>query len=90
MALAAGRLLFPLVVSFAHDFRSPALLFNQITFPLQIFGLPGSRRPCSPFFLGVPVLREGNVILISRPWPLEVADACSGIRSLMSLVTPPP
>jgi exosortase len=35
--------------------------------------------------MGVPVLREGNVINLPA-MPLEVAEACSGIRSLMTLV----
>lgn len=62
----------------------PAIVFNQITFPLQLLAsklastvLPG---------LGVPVFREGNIIHLPA-MDLEVADACSGIRSLMSLAT---
>lgn len=62
----------------------PNILFNQITFPLQLLA---SRVAAAtlPLF-GVPLLREGNVI--NLPFmALEVAEACSGIRSLMSLVT---
>ncbi|MBO0911823.1 MAG: exosortase/archaeosortase family protein [Acidobacteria bacterium] len=62
----------------------PAIVFSQITFPLQILAskLAGGTLP----FCGVPVLREGNVINLPS-MPLEVAEACSGIRSLMSLAT---
>ena len=62
----------------------PALLFNQITFPLQILAsrIAATLLPLA----GVPVLREGNVIRLPE-MALEVAEACSGIRSLMSLVT---
>jgi exosortase len=62
----------------------PAIVFNQITFPLQLLASRVS-ADVLPIF-GVPVLREGNVINLSS-MALEVAEACSGIRSLMSLVT---
>lgn len=62
----------------------PAIIFNQITFPLQLLASRVSAA-ILPFF-GVPILREGNVIILPS-MALEVAEACSGIRSLMSLVT---
>jgi exosortase len=62
----------------------PAIVFNQITFPLQLLAskLAAGVLP----WLGVPVLREGNVINLPA-MALEVAEACSGIRSLLSLAT---
>ena len=62
----------------------PAIIFNQITFPLQI--LASKVAAAILPVLGVPILREGNVINLPA-MALEVAEACSGIRSLMSLVT---
>jgi len=62
----------------------PAIVFSQITFPLQILASKLSATVL-PFF-GVPVFREGNVINLPA-MPLEVAEACSGIRSLLSLTT---
>ncbi|MDP9049761.1 MAG: exosortase/archaeosortase family protein [Acidobacteriota bacterium] len=62
----------------------PTILFNQITFPLQLLA---SRFASDLLQLtGVPVLRDGNIIQLPA-MPLEVAEACSGIRSLMSLFT---
>jgi exosortase len=62
----------------------PTLVMNQITFPLQIKAseLASALLPMA----GVPVLRDGNVIQLPS-MQLEVAEACSGIRSLMSLFT---
>ncbi|MCL2660088.1 MAG: exosortase [Acidobacteriaceae bacterium] len=62
----------------------PQIVYNQITFPLQLLA---SRLASAilPIF-GVPVLNEGNIIELPA-MKLEVAEACSGIRSLMSLFT---
>lgn len=62
----------------------PAIVFNQITFPLQLLASQVSTSLLRVF--DVPVLREGNVIQVPA-MPLEVAEACSGIRSLISLGT---
>ena len=61
----------------------PIIVLNQITFPLQLLASQVAAAVLPVF--GVPVLREGNVINLAA-MPLEVAEACSGIRSLMSLV----
>lgn len=62
----------------------PTIVFSQITFPLQI--LASKLAAWTLPLCGVPVLREGNIINLPS-MPLEVAQACSGIRSLMSLAT---
>lgn len=62
----------------------PVIIFNQITFPLQTLA-----SDLATFMLravGIPVLRQGHIIVIPA-MPLEVAEACSGIRSLLSLTT---
>lgn len=61
----------------------PAIVFNEIALPLQLFASQvgeGTLRSA-----GVPVLREGNVLELAS-MRLEVAEACSGIRSLVSLL----
>jgi exosortase D (VPLPA-CTERM-specific) len=62
----------------------PAIIFNRIAFPLQL--LASRFGELALTIAGVPVLREGNVITLSNT-SLEVAEACSGIRSLVSLLT---
>jgi exosortase len=60
----------------------PKIIYNQITLPLQFLAsrLAGGMLGLS----GVPVLREGNIIHLPA-MDLEVVEACSGIRSLLSL-----
>jgi exosortase len=62
----------------------PSLLYNRIVFPLQLLS---SRFATSTLELirVVPVLRQGNLLILPH-YTLEVVEACSGIRSLMSLV----
>lgn len=68
----------------------PAIIFNKIAFPLQLFASRCAVWAMSLF--DIPVLRQGNVIELMplgarETKKLEVVEACSGIRSLMTLVT---
>jgi exosortase len=62
----------------------PTLVLSEVTFPLQF--LASNLASSLLALVGVPVLREGNIIQLAT-MSLEVAEACSGIRSLVSLVT---
>ena len=68
----------------------PTIIFNKIAFPLQIFASRCAVWAMRMF--DIPVLRQGHVIeLMPRgareTKKLEVVEACSGIRSLMTLLT---
>ncbi len=61
----------------------PAILYYQLTFPLQLLA---SRLGASGLVaLGVPTIREGNLLILPN-CTLEVVEACSGVRSLLSLL----
>jgi exosortase len=62
----------------------PTIVYNQIVFPLQLLASKFATWSLQVSHI-VPVLREGNVLVLPSG-PLEVAEACSGIRSLMSLL----
>ena len=60
----------------------PTIIYTRLTFPLQIFASEVAETCLN--LLGIAVGREGNVLeLVSMK--LNVVDACSGIRSLLSL-----
>ncbi len=62
----------------------PQSLVNVIAFPLQLLAAGMAVDVLQAF--GVPILREGNIIHLPNS-QLFVAEACSGLRSLMALGT---
>jgi len=75
-------LLFPLVF-LIFMIPIPSVLMDRITFPMQLFASKVAARSLD--LMGIPVLRDGNIIQLANT-SLEVAEACSGIRSLISLL----
>ncbi|HEY7170488.1 MAG TPA: exosortase/archaeosortase family protein [Vicinamibacterales bacterium] len=60
----------------------PELLVNAITLPLQLIASALAETTLSA--AGVPVFRDGNVLELPAV-TLQVAEACSGLRSAISL-----
>lgn len=75
------KLAFPLMLLF-FMVPIPAIIYNRITFPLQLLASQAAEFVLMAF--QVPVLREGNVLQLPDQ-QLSVVEACSGIRSLLSL-----
>ena len=74
MAFPIGYLIFMIPL--------PALVYYQLTFPLQLWA---SRLAAHGLvMLGVHTVREGNLLILPNI-TLEVVEACSGVRSLLSL-----
>lgn len=79
---ALKTLMFPIAFMF-FMVPLPAIVVNAVAFPLQLFA--ARTAEFCLFNFGIPVLREGNVIVLAGT-TLEVAEACSGIRSLQALL----
>lgn len=75
MALPLGYLIFMVPI--------PYIVYDMLAFPLKLFVTKVSVAFLK--LVGVVVMREGNIIMFPTT-TLEVADACSGIRSLISLL----
>ncbi len=62
----------------------PYIIYYSATFPLQMLGSKVAAGLLGLF--GVPHLRQGNIIHLLDNYSLEVAEACSGLRSLVTLL----
>jgi exosortase len=62
----------------------PGVVYNEIVFPLQFIASRFATWTLETLNL-FPIMREGNVLILPG-MSLEVVEACSGIRSLMSLL----
>jgi exosortase len=60
----------------------PALIANHVTLPLQFAASRIAEGTLT--VIGVPVYRDGNMLELQSA-ALEVAEACSGLRSIVSL-----
>ena len=75
------RTAFPLFLLF-FMVPIPTVVYNSLTLKLQL--LASELAANGLMAVGIPVVREGNILELPNG-PLSVVEACSGIRSLLSL-----
>jgi len=62
----------------------PYIIYYTATFPLQLLGSKVASGVLG--VIGIPHFRQGNIIHLPDNYSLEVAEACSGLRSLVALI----
>lgn len=78
---ALRTLAFPLLL-LLFLFPIPATVYARLTLSLQLTASAAAETALG--WIGIPVLREGNILELAGE-RISVAEACSGIRSLLSL-----
>ena len=78
----AKELLFP-IAFLTFMVPIPNVIYYAIAFPMQL--LSSKLTQSLLHFIGLPSIRQGNIILLPN-YSMEVAEACSGLRSLVSLL----
>jgi exosortase len=78
----AKELLFP-IAFLTFMVPIPNVIYYAIAFPMQM--LSSKLTQDVLHVIGLPSIRQGNIILLPN-YSMEVAEACSGLRSLVSLL----